>query len=62
MYTHPYPDPDTTVERVQQQIFQLKYTLKGAADGHQSPPNNMGNRHAGYLAFFYMHDENCTSR
>ena len=58
MYTHPYPDPDTTVERVQQQIFQLKYTLKGAAYGHQSTTQNNGNRHAGYHAFSFTHDEN----
>ena len=57
--TYPHPNPDTSVDRVQPQISQMKNNLKGAAKSHGSAQNNISNRHAGYLASFYIysHDE-----
>lgn len=60
--TYPYPDPDTCVERVQPQIFQLKFNLKAATDGHDNPQKDMSNRHAGYFASSYVHDEKVLGR
>ena len=39
--THPYSEPDTSIERVQPQKFQLKNNLENATDGHKSSKNNM---------------------
>ena len=57
--TYPHPNPDTSVDRVQPQISHVKNNLKGAAKSHGSAQNNISNRHAGYLASFYIysHDE-----
>ena len=55
--TYPYPDLDTSVERVQPQKFQLKFNLKAATDGHKNPQNDMSTRYGGYLASSYFRDE-----
>ena len=55
--TYPQPNPDTSVDRVQPQISQMKNNLKGAAKSHGSAQNNISNRHADYLASSYSHDE-----
>ena len=39
--TYPNSDPDTSVERVQPQKFQLKNNLQNATDGHECSKNNM---------------------
>lgn len=55
--TYPHPNPDTSVDRVQPQISQMKNNLKGAAKSHGSAQNNISNRHADYQASSFSHDE-----
>ena len=56
--TYPYSDPDTSVERVQPQKFQLKNNLQNATDGRECSKNNMRQWHAYYFSGAYRHDRN----